>query len=152
MPGYALTAALRTIPRLLRHPFVTVTVTAPDGARSLDHAPDPGALLYRGPATMVSASTVPSYSAGLRYFRHADAIGDAFEVKIATAGPLDVLRSARRVLAGAPTELVRDFATTRLHIELAVPAHYHVGGDIEPPTTSIAITLGPSIPVVRRAA
>lgn len=153
VPGYALTAALRTIPRLLRHPFLDVTVTAPDGARPLDGGALTGPLLHRGPATMVSASTVPSYSAGFRYFRHADAIGDAFEVKIAVAGPLQVLRHARRVLAGAPDpSLVRDFATTRLHIALAAPAHYHVGGDVAPPTRSITIALGPAIPVVRRAA
>jgi diacylglycerol kinase family enzyme len=149
VPGYALTAITRTIPRLLRRPFVAVRVTAPDGARDLATGRRIVGALFDGPATMVSASTVGSYSAGFRYFQHAEALGDAFEVKIARATPARVLRHARRVLAGAASDLVLDFATAHLRVELATPAPYHVGGDVLPPVAAFTIRLGPQVPVLR---
>lgn len=151
VPGYAITAIARTIPRLIRRPFVEVRVTAPDGARDLATGRRITGTLFDGAATMVSASTVAAYSAGLRYFQHAEGLGDAFEVKIAHASPARVLRHARRVLAGAADPaLVLDFATSHLRVELARPAPYHVGGDVLPPTSGFSIRLGPQVPVLRR--
>jgi len=154
VPGYALTAITRTIPRLIRRPFVAVKLIAPRGARALDGdaALPPGATLYDGPATLVAVSTVPSYSAGLRFFGNVDRIGDAFEVKIAFAGPLQVLRHARRILAGAPDPArVLAFAARELRVELAEPTQYHVGGDVLAPARGFHVALADhAVPVLRR--
>jgi len=158
-PGYALTALALTLPRLVRRPFVTVTLIAPDGAEALDgdgraiHRLPPGATLYTGPATMVSMSTVASYSAGFRFFRHVDRIGDAFELKVAVASAFQVMRHARRLLAGAadPARML-DFAVRTLRVELPVATRYHVGGDVAPATRGFTVgTSARAVPVLRLA-
>lgn len=156
-PGYVLTAATLTIPRLLRRPFVAVRIVAHGPAARLDGGGQPaqhfgdGDLLFEGPATMASASTVPSYSAGLPYFRHVDCIGDAFELKVAFAGAYDVLRHARRVLAGEPDPArILDFSAHAIRIELPTPARYHVGGDVLPAARAFTVRAsGHTVPILR---
>jgi hypothetical protein len=157
-PGYALTALALTIPRLLRRPFVSLRIVALGPAARLDAHGQPaqpfrdGDTLFDGLATMASASTVPSYSAGLPYFRHVDRIGDAFELKIAFAGPYDVLRHARRVLAGEPDPARTHAVSARANrIDLPTPARYHVGGDVLPATRSFTIRTSPHSVLVLRA-
>lgn len=157
VPGYALTAVALTIPRLVRQPFVGVKLIARGPAVRLGEGGRPegeiadGQVLYEGKATMASASTVPSYSAGFRYFRNVDRIGDAFEVKVAVASAYQVVRHARRVLGGEhDPERVLDFAAWGLRVELASEVRYHVGGDVMPATTAFTIELSRhSVPVLR---
>lgn len=158
VPGYALTAAALTIPRLLRRPFVTARLIAVGGAARLDRDGRvieelaDGATLYDGPLTMASASTVGSYSAGFRYFRHVDRLGDAFEVKVAFASAYEVVRHARRVLGGDhdPTRVL-DFAARGLRVELPTATRYHVGGDLVPPAHGFSVgTSRVAVPVLRR--
>jgi diacylglycerol kinase family enzyme len=157
VPGYALTALALTLPRLFRRPFVPIKLVAREPATRLDgtgralHQLAAGEVLYEGPVTMASASTVPSYSAGLPYFRHVDAIGDAFELKIAFASAYNVMRHARRLLAGEPDpSRILDFAARDVEIELPAPARYHVGGDVLPPIDRVRIALSRhTVPVLR---
>jgi diacylglycerol kinase family enzyme len=156
-PGYALTALALTIPRLLRRPFVAVRLVARGPAVTLDADGRParsfadGDTLYEGPVTMASASTVPSYTAGQRYFRHVDDIGDAFELKVAFASAYQVVRHARRLLAGAPDPTrILDLAATAVRVELPVATRYHVGGDVLPPRDAFTVALSRhTIAVVR---
>jgi diacylglycerol kinase family enzyme len=158
VPGYALTAIALTIPRLVRRPFVTAKLVAVGGAARLDRDGrvveelGDGATLYDGPLTMASASTVASYSAGLRYFRHVDRIGDAFEVKLAIASAFEVVRHARRVLGGDPDpSRVLDFAARGLRIELPVATRYHVGGDLVAAAHGFSVAMSrAAVPVLRR--
>jgi diacylglycerol kinase family enzyme len=94
---------------------------------------------------------VPSYSAGLPYFRHVDRLGDAFELKVAFARAHDVLRHARRVLAGEPDPArIHDFSAHAIRIELPTPARYHVGGDVLPAARAVTIrTSGHTVPILR---
>ncbi len=75
--GYALTVGLRTLPHALTHRLseqveVRNAATVPayrleaSGATIEEFAP--GALLYKGPAMMVAASTIPFYGYALRMF------------------------------------------------------------------------------------
>jgi diacylglycerol kinase family enzyme len=157
VPGYALTALALTIPRLIRRPFIAVTLIAPRGATLLDgegravRELAAGATLYDGPATMVSMSTVASYSAGFPFFRNVDRIGDAFEVKVAIASAYQVVRHARRLLGGGhdPARML-DFATTALRVELPVATRYHVGGDVLPAARGFSVgTSRHAVPVLR---
>ncbi|MGH9885774.1 MAG: diacylglycerol/lipid kinase family protein [bacterium] len=157
VPGYALTAVALTIPRLVRRPFVRLRIVALGPAARLapnGYATQPfadGDTLFDGPATMASASTVPSYSAGLAYFRNVDRIGDAFELKVAFAAPYAVLRHARRVLAGEPDPArIHDFSAHAVRIELLTPARYHVGGDGLPAAHAFTIRMSPhTVPILR---
>jgi len=157
IPGYAVTAMALTVPRLVRRPFVTVKLVARGAAHRLDgegRAAEQladGATLYEGPATLAAASTVPSYAAGLRFFRHVDDIGDAFQLRVAIAGPLEVLRHARRLLRGAPDPArILDFAARGVRVELAAPARYHVGGDALPAARGFGVALSAhTVPVLR---
>jgi hypothetical protein len=89
---------------------------------------------------MASASTVPSYSAGFRYFRHVDRIGDAFEVKVAFASAYEVIRHARRVLGGGcDPARVLEFAALGLRVELPAATRYHIGGDVVPATHGFSV-------------
>jgi diacylglycerol kinase family enzyme len=157
VPGYALTALTLTIPRLIRRPFVAVKLIARGGASRLDgegrRIQDfaSGETLYEGPVTLAAMSTVPSYSAGFAFFRHVDRIGDAFQVRVAFASALEVVRHARRVLGGAhdPARVV-DFAARELRVELPTALRYHVGGEVLPPAHGFTVTAGRhSVPVLR---
>ncbi|HEU4734402.1 MAG TPA: diacylglycerol kinase family protein [Kofleriaceae bacterium] len=157
-PGYALTAIGLTIPRLVRRPFVQMKLIVRGGASRLDAGGrtvqelGDGDTLYDGPATMASMSTVPSYSAGLAYFRHVDRIGEAFELKVAVASAYQVVRHARRVLGGDhDPERVLDFAARGVTVELPVAARYHVGGDVLPAAHAFSVrTSRHTVPVLRR--
>lgn len=156
-PGYALTALALTIPRLIRRPYVTLRLVARGPATRLggDGRPQQqfsdGDLLHEGTVTMASASTVPSYSAGFPYFRHVDQIGDAFELKVAFASAYNVVRHARRLLAGAPDPArILDFAAHAVRIELSAPSRYHIGGDALPATVAFTVrTSELTVPVLR---
>jgi len=147
IPGYVATAAVLTIPRLLRRPHVRVRVIADGPVQRLDDHGRAiaeilaGDVVYAGAAVLVAASTVPSYSAGMRFFRHVESLGDdRFELKIATASSgVAVLRKVGRVLRGAADPSVLDFAARAVTIELAEPARYHVGGDVLAATRRITV-------------
>ena len=156
-PGYLATAVGLTIPRLLRRPQVTVKLVAIGAASRLDRAGRPvaeladGATLFEGPATLAAASTVPSYSAGFRFFPHVDRIGARFELKVGIARALDIVRHARRLLGGAEGPAhVLDFAAAGVRVELPEATRYHVGGDVLPPARGFSITLGPRPVLVLR--
>lgn len=160
VPGYALTAMVLTIPRLVRRPFVAVKLLACGAASRLDgdgravEAFADGATLYEGPVTLASASTVPSYAAGFPFFRHVDRIGDAFQLRVAIAGPLAVLRHARRLLRGGHDPArVLDFAVRGVRIELPAPARYHIGGDAQPAVRELRVDVSRhTVPVLRAPA
>lgn len=156
-PGYLATAALLTLPRLVRRPHVQVRLVTLGPAERLDAGGHgvarfaDGVVLYEGPATLAAASTVPSYSAGFRFFPHVDVIGERFQLKVGIANLLDVVKSARQLLLGGdgPTA-THDFATAGVRVELAEPARYHVGGDVLPPVKAFTVRLGPRpVPVLR---
>lgn len=156
-PGYLATAIALTLPRLVRRPHVDVRLIAVGGAERLDGAGRAiasyrdGDVLYEGPATLAAASTVPSYSAGFRFFPRVDAIGERFEVKVGLARLTDVLRAARAMLTGGEGEgASHDFAVSGLRVELPAPARYHLGGDVQAASRGFTIRLGPRpVPVLR---
>ena len=158
-PGYLATALGLTIPRLVLRPHVELTLTALGAAAALDddgrdvaHHAD-GAVLFAGPATLAAASTVPSYSAGFRFFPHVDRIGPRFEIRVGAGGLRDVVGQARRLLLGGDQRapgLLRAFAARGLRVELARARRYHVGGDVLAPTRGFTIRLAPRpVPIVR---
>lgn len=155
-PGYLATALARTIPRLVREPHVLLRIVAQAPADALDargHATTThaaGDVLFEGPATLAAASTVPSYSAGFRFFPHVDAIGARFELRVGTAGLGDVVRTAATMLRGGQASLGHAFAATSVRIELPAARRYHVGGDVLAPTDTLTIGLAPRpVPVLR---
>jgi diacylglycerol kinase family enzyme len=157
VPGYVATAVSRTIPRLVVQPPLQVRVVAVAGGARLDAAGATvaavaaGEDLYTGPATMVAASTVPSYSAGMRFFPDVDRIGEAFELKVTLGGAVAVVRHFAKVLRGEHVPgHVFAFAAREVRIEVSPAARYHVGGDVMPATSALRVGIHPrTVPVVR---
>jgi diacylglycerol kinase family enzyme len=160
--GYLVTAAGATVPRLLVRPRRPVRITAIgpvvpldlDGRPAGDPLPD-GALVHEGPVTMAAASTVESYSRGFRFFPFADRLDGAFQLRVLSAGLGHILVNLRKAWSGRyrnPAK-VHDWAATGIRVELPSPACFHVGGDVQPATTSFTVTLSSrSVPVVRAPA
>ena len=157
VPGYVATAVSRTIPRLVVRPQLQIRVVAVAGGSRLDAAGArvaevaAGETLYTGPATMVAASTVPSYSAGMRFFPNVDRIGDAFELKVTLGGAVAVVRHFAKVLRGEHVPgHVFAFAAREVRIEVSPAARYHVGGDVQPATSALRVGIhSRTVPVVR---
>ncbi len=160
--GYLVTAAGVTIPRLVARPRRPLTITATGPASRLDAHGRPtgepiaaGALIHDGPVTMAAASTVVSYSRGMPFFPFADRLDDAFQLRVLSANAWHMLVNLPRAFTGGyrNPDTLQDYAATGVRIDLPAPACFHVGGDVQPATTSFTVTLSrQAVPVVRAPA
>lgn len=153
IPGIAATAILRTIPRLICEPGLTVRVTNAGGpARRLratgaeGAAIAPGELLFEGRATICAASTIETFGRGFRFFPFADRVpGTQFHLRIASAGPAEIVARLPSLFAGtydSPGKLW-DFAADAVTIESAAPTALQIGGDPAPPVQTLTLSTSP---------
>ncbi|HZX42865.1 MAG TPA: diacylglycerol kinase family protein, partial [Myxococcaceae bacterium] len=107
--GYALTVGLRTLPNALTRRLseqVEVRNGADVPAYRLDASGQaieevaPGALLYRGPAMMVAASTIPFYGYALRMFPFAGRRKGHLHLRLGTVNPLAAVANLRAIWRG----------------------------------------------------
>jgi diacylglycerol kinase family enzyme len=151
MPGIVLSVVTRTIPRLILEPRLHLRVrNTGRPARRLDadghptgEPVAPGELLYEGPVTVAAASTITQYARGLTFFPFADALVDAFQVRVSSAGARELLPNIPSIFAGTyrNPDKVHDFAATAVRFELPEAGPVHVGGDLWGPRTELAIEL-----------
>jgi diacylglycerol kinase family enzyme len=160
-PGLAITAATMTIPRLLARTPRRMRIVALDAPawRLTEHGERssstiaPGELLYDGPFTIAAASTIHSYSNGMTFFPFAEALDDAFQVRVSALTGFETLAALPRSFDGTYRHpKVHDFAARAIAVELDEPARYHVGGDLHGPSTSFTVRLAArSVPMLFRA-
>jgi diacylglycerol kinase family enzyme len=142
VPGYALSAALRTAPRYLaarRAAYCEITnLGGPayrlDGQGRQVGAPvGHGEPLYAGPCMMAAASTVPFYGFGMRAFPFAEARPGMLQVRIATELSVpSVLWNLPRIWAGEWSNPgLLDFHAERVKVQFDRPMPLQVGGDAE---------------------
>jgi hypothetical protein len=90
-----------------------------------------GEVLYRGPALMASAGTIPFYGFGLRMFPFAEqARGEQFQLRVADCGVIEALAHVPSLFAGSwRSPRVHDFLCDRvtLYFDRDVPCQ--IGGD-----------------------
>jgi len=137
--GYALTVGLRTLPHALLHrlaQLVEVHNAADAPAHRLDPTGKaveeiaPGGLLYRGPAMMVAASTIPFYGYALRMFPFAGRRPGHLHLRLGTVNALAALLNLRSLWRGEwfPSG-IHDFHAVAVKVKAARPMPLQIGGD-----------------------
>jgi diacylglycerol kinase family enzyme len=155
VPGIVAAVALRTLPRLLREPPLSLRITNlagdahpldPEGFATATPIPK-DAVLFEGSATICSAGTIPTYGRGFTMFPFADQLGGgAFHLRVASAGPAEIVSHLPGVFAGTyrNANQLWDFAASGVRIEVARPSPLQIGGDPCPPTKSLVIGMHPT--------
>lgn len=137
--GYALSATTRTIPGYLlrRTPHCRVVNRGADAFRigpkgSRLGSPIPhGALLYEGPAMMVSCGTIPYYGFGFRVFPFALDREDRMQLRVSNVGSVPFVQNARAIWRGEyeNQELLHDYFVEAVEIEMDPATAFQIGGD-----------------------
>ncbi|MEK6607708.1 MAG: diacylglycerol kinase family protein [Myxococcota bacterium] len=136
--GYALSILLRSIPRyaIADYPEITVTnIGAPAILLDADGQPlgDPvaaGEVLFQGRASIASASTIPFVGLNLRLFPHARRERGRFNLRVADAGPLEILGHLPSLWRGTwRSASIHDFLCTAIAVESTPKSPFQIGGD-----------------------
>jgi diacylglycerol kinase family enzyme len=150
---YAMTVGLRSVPRfvLTRRPTVEL-VTTGDVAyridwrtgRVVDEEPlPPGTVLFRGPATLATATTIPYFGLRMKMFPFAQVRDGFFNVRCATSSAFEALSRLPWVWTGeyrSPT--LQDFLVKSCELRMDRPTPVQIGGDLQPdPRRSLEISL-----------
>lgn len=137
--GYALTVGLRTLPHALVRRLteeVEVHNSADVAAYRLDpngrtlEELAPGALLYRGPAMLVAAGTIPFYGYALRMFPFAGRRPAHLQLRLGTVNPIAAVANLKSLWRGEwfPST-IHDFHAVAVSIRAARPMPLQIGGD-----------------------
>jgi diacylglycerol kinase family enzyme len=151
--GYAAAVLLRTLPQALLRPLTTeceIRNLGPSPAHRLgpDGQPvetiDPGALLYRGPAILAAASTIPYYGYGVRMFPFAGLEPGHMHLRVGVVKPLSVVANLGRMWRGEwfPRD-VQDFLAAAVDIRFERPVPFQVAGDAAGPRSEMTFTVAP---------
>ncbi|MCX5745242.1 MAG: diacylglycerol kinase family protein [Proteobacteria bacterium] len=124
---YALSVALRSIPRFTFTDRVRVTVTnlGSPVVEMRPHGPisrtiPAGSVIWSGACTLVAAGTIPYFGFGLKMFPFADRREDRYHLRCGDPGMLEVLRNTPAAFRGDYfSDRVRDFLCDRIAIEVA---------------------------------
>jgi diacylglycerol kinase family enzyme len=135
---YALTVALRSVPRFARGtranavvtnlgaPAIEMARTGPTGRQLA-----PGEVLWRGACTLVAGATIPFFGFGLKMFAFTHARRDRFHLRCGDAGLLEILRSTPAAFRGKYfSDRVTDFLCDRVAIDLDAEAPVEAGGEL----------------------
>lgn len=150
--GYALSVSLRTVPRylLLTRPEITVrNVGGPayrvkHQGRYLEQI-SPGEILYRGPATVASASTIPYTGLNMKLFPYARLRDDRFSFRISSASVPHTLVNLPNIWKGDyDAESLWDFLADRVVVESEDPMPLQIGGDLAGIRRRVEISLANS--------
>jgi diacylglycerol kinase family enzyme len=137
--GYAAAVALRTVPQVLAHRQaveVEVSNLSDLPAFRLDSQGQPveefapGQVLFRGPAMLVAAGTIPFYGYALRMFPFAGLRPGYMQLRLGTVKPLEVLRHLQAMWRGEwfPRS-IHDFHVARVGVRSVQPMPLQIGGD-----------------------
>ncbi|HUK66149.1 MAG TPA: diacylglycerol kinase family protein [Anaeromyxobacteraceae bacterium] len=154
IPGYALSIALRSMPRHLieRRPRYCEIVNTGRPAYRLDasgHQSGPaigtGELLYAGPCRMAAASTVPYYGFGLKAFPFAESRRGMLQLRVATRLPVaSLLLNLPLVWSGEWSHPdVFDFHVEKVTVRFERPMPLQIGGDAEGWREEVAFAIAP---------
>ena len=138
MPGYVLTGALRTLPRLLGHAPTEIQVINTGrpawrcdvNGREIGDAIPTGGVLYEGPSTFVGTATTPLYGYGLPMFPHATRRAGRFQVRIANLSPLEIASCLPAAWRGhLEHRRILDFYADRIRVRCADAMPYQLAGE-----------------------
>ena len=149
---YGIAVATRSIPRFLFGQRAVVTAVNA-GAPALRLGPDgqptgspipAGEVLYRGPVSLASASTIPFYGFGMRIFPFARAMPGRFQLRLADCGTFEILWHLQALFQGTyRSPRIRDFLCDRVTLFVDRPAALQVGGDLCGRSQTVHLALAP---------
>src|SRR5262249_36654393 len=155
---YFLAVAGRSLPRFLtaqRAEVVAINRGAPALKVDVDGntvgAPIPaGRVLWRGAASLASASTIPFYGLGMRVFPHVDRVPGMFQLRLANPGTAEILSKLPSVWSGrVSSPRIHDFLVDEVELVLARPTAFQANGDLVGERQRVRLKLWPRpIPIV----
>jgi diacylglycerol kinase family enzyme len=151
--GYAAAVLLRTLPKALARPLTAECEVwnrgdtpahriGPDGKPLATIAP--GGLLYRGPAMIAAASTIPYYGYGVRMFPFAGAESGTMHFRVGVVQPLAVVANLGRMWRGEWfPPAVQDFLASSVEVRFERPMPFQLGGDAAGPRSELTLAVAP---------
>jgi len=151
--GYVAAVLLRTLPQALVRPMtaqceVRNTGTTPayrmgHNGQTLETIP-PGEVLYRGPAMLAAASTIPYYGYGVRMFPFAGVQPGTMHLRVGVVQPLAVVANLGKMWRGEwfPPQ-VQDFLASGIEVRFDEPVPFQLGGDAAGPRTKLSLAVAP---------
>ena len=135
---YALSVALRSMPRFATEARPTVTVTnagAPAIAMArggpTGRTVPTGATLWTGACTLVAGATIPYFGFGLKMFAFAEHSADRFHLRCGDAGLFEILRNTPAAFRGEYfSDHVQDFLCDRVRIDIDRETAIEAGGEL----------------------
>jgi len=153
---YALSVGLRSIPRFARDNRARAVVTnlgapaiemARGGATGREVAA--GAVMWRGPCTLIAGGTIPFFGFGLRMFPFSHVRRDRFHLRCGDGKLLEILRHVPAAFRGDYfSEHTRDFLCERIAVELDVESPIEAGGELLASQRRVELGLGTPVTVV----
>jgi diacylglycerol kinase family enzyme len=156
---YALTVALRSLPRFATEARVRAVVTnvgspAIEMARSgpTGRQIAAGEVLWRGACTLIAGATIPFFGFGLKMFAFAGTRRDRFHLRCGDAGLLEILRRAPAAFRGEYfSDRVHDFLCDRVAIELDDEVPIEAGGELLDRRRRVELALAAPVTMVALA-
>ena len=135
---YALSVALRSVPRFATEARPTVTVTnlgAPAIAMArggpTGRTLATGQVLWTGACTLVAGATIPYFGFGLKMFAFAERAADRFHLRCGDAGLFEILRNTPAAFRGEYfSDHVQDFLCDRVRIDIDRETAIEAGGEL----------------------
>lgn len=156
--AYAVAATTRTIPSYLFRatPHCRVINEGGDAFRIGEHGRvlgspiRKGSIVYEGPAKVASASTIPYYGFGFRFFPYAEDRGDRMHLRLSNISALSFVANFAPIWRGEYEDLetVFDYFVDDVTIEMDPPTSFQIGGDVLGDRTRVRVRLAPPIRIV----
>ncbi len=135
---YALSVALRSLPRFATRARANVVVTNLGGPAIEMARGGPtgrqlptGAVLWSGECTLVAGATIPYFGFGLKMFAFTDKRAGHFQLRCGDAGLFEIMRSTRSAFRGEYfSDHVRDFLCDRVELALDAEVAIEAGGEL----------------------
>jgi diacylglycerol kinase family enzyme len=135
---YALSVALRSLPRFATGTRPNVTVTNLGAAAremkrggATGRTIEAGSVLWSGACTLVAGATIPFFGFGLKMFAFSDTQSGRFHLRCGDAGLFEILRSTPAAFRGEYfSDHVTDFLCDRVAIELDQDTAIEAGGEL----------------------
>lgn len=156
---YALSVALRSIPRFARGDRPNVTVTNL-GSPAIEMKREgrtgreikAGEVVWSGACTMVAGATIPFFGFGLKMFAFSSTQSGRFHLRCGDGGLFEVLRHVPAAFRGEYfSDHVADFLCDRVAIELDEETAIEAGGELLGRRSKLELGLAPPVTLVSLA-
>lgn len=148
MRGYLLAAATRTVPSEMFAPRASVRLTAVGRASMIDPASgepvelQADAPLFSGPAGAVVFGSSPYYGYGMQALPAATLRGDRFQIRVATASPLQLVAAMPRLWKGTLRHAkMVDFLVEGVRLKSDRPLPMQLAGDAKGEADALELRL-----------